>query len=88
MRRSHCPSMTYNSCMESITFVKLPHFTWHVYDFLTDEAYLGLDLSHLSPERGRRGEGLGRLPQQKGVANVAVCVSSTITAARTGNCGC
>lgn len=34
--------MTYNPFMESLTFIELPHFTRNVYDYLTEEAYLGL----------------------------------------------
>jgi hypothetical protein len=46
--------------MQSITFVELPHFTRHVYDYLTEEAYLGLQF-HLiyHPNAGDLVKGSG-----------------------------
>ena len=46
--------------MQSIMFVELPHFTRHVYDYLTEEAYLGLQFSLLyHPDAGDVVRGSG-----------------------------
>ncbi len=46
--------------MQPITFVELPHFTRHVYDYLTDEAYTGLQFYLLyHPDAGDVVRGSG-----------------------------
>ena len=46
--------------MDSITFIELPHFTKHVYEYLTDESYRGLQAYLMvHPDTGNMVRGSG-----------------------------